>query len=310
MKKLNLKLNIKNWNFKEFIAKIKEKPSKFIYSAFIVIFAAIFLCSTGFLVVYYINSNKQAQQNDHLASIVEQAQKEMGADNTIINPDGSLNIDPENPLLNNKNIYAEVTHPTTGETMAILKEYATVFLMNSDMVGWIKIPGTQVNYPIMQTPNEPEFYLKKDFYKEYARHGSIFAHGSANFQSLSTNITLYGHNMADGAMFAGLHAYEDPVFYEEHPYILFDTLTSHNIYKIIAVFYTTDIPLKGFMYHTYVDGDEEDFEYFISECKERSMYEISDTAVWGDRLLTLSTCDHDVVDAHGRFVVVAKKVSL
>ena len=128
MKKLNLKLNIKNWNFKEFIAKIKEKPSKFIYSAFIVIFAAIFLCSTGFLVVYYINSNKQAQQNDHLASIVEQAQKEMGADNTIINPDGSLNIDPENPLLNNKNIYAEVTHPATGEEMTLETPLPAYFL--------------------------------------------------------------------------------------------------------------------------------------------------------------------------------------
>lgn len=307
MKKLNIKVNIK-----ELIAKIKEKPSKFIYSALMVIFAAVFLYSTGFLVVYYINSNKQAKQNDKLANIVEQIQQEMNSGNSgnnIINSDGTLNVDPDNPLINNNNVYMEVTNPETGETLEVLREYSTVYLMNPDMVGWIKIPGTKVNYPVLQNANDGNFYLKRDFYKQSARHGSIFAHEMADFLAPSDNITLYGHNMADDTMFAGLHAYEDPAFYNEHPYILFDTLTSHQIYKIIAVFYTTDLP-TSFPYHDFVNGDEYSFDQFIAECKALSMYDTGDTAVYGNKLLTLSTCDNNVADPHGRFVVVAKKVSL
>ncbi len=306
MKKRNIKLNIKEW-----IAKIKEKPSKFIYTSLMVIFAAVFLYSTGFLVVYYINSNKQAQQNDKLANIVEQMQQEMNTGGSnIVNPDGSLNVDPENPLINNNNIYVEVTNPETGEILDVLREYSTVYLMNPDLAGWIKIPGTKVNYPVLQNMDNINYYLKRDFYKQSARHGSIYANEMADLRAPSDNITLYGHNMADGSMFAGLHAYEDPEFYKEHPYILFDTLTTHQIYKIIAVFYTTDDPTTGFSYHEFIDGDEYDFIQFVDECKRLSLYDTGETAVYGNKLLTLSTCDHDVLDSHGRFVVVAKKTSL
>lgn len=314
MKKLNLKLNIKKYTndfsayIKNLVAKIKQKPSKFIFSALMVVFSAIFLCSTGFLVVYYIQSSKQAKQNDNLAGIVEQVQNEM--DNNIFNPDGTLNIDSENPLVNNNNVYVEVTDPKTGKVKDVLREYSTVYLMNPDLVGWIKIPGTKVNYPVLQNTDEATYYLKRDFYKQSARHGSIFAHEMADFKTPSDNITLYGHNMADGSMFAGLHAYEDPNFYTEHPYILFDTLTTHQIYKIIAVFYTTDLPITGFAYHTFIDGDEDEFNWFVEDCKALSLYDTGETAVPGNKLLTLSTCDHDIADEHGRFVVVAKKVSL
>ncbi len=308
MKKLHLKFDIKN-----FIAKVKQKPSKFIYSTLMILFAIVFLFCTGFLVFYYIGSNKQAKQNDELASIVEQVQKEMGTDsniNNIINSDGTLNVDPENPLLNNDNVLVEVTNPETGEILDVLREYSTVYLMNPHMVGWIKIPGTKVNYPVLQNMDEESYYLKRDFYRQNARHGSIYADEMADFKAPSDNITLYGHNMADGTMFAGLHAYEDPEFYKEHPYILFDTLTTHQIYKIIAVFYTTDLPITGFSYHTFVDGDSQEFAGFIEDCKALSLYDTGETAVYGNKLLTLSTCDHDVTDSHGRFVVVAKKVSL
>lgn len=308
---------MKKLNIKELIARIKEKPSKFIYSALMVIFAAVFLYSTGFLVVYYIGSNKQAQQNDELASIVEQVQQEMNAGNNSSsntggnsnNTDSNVTFDPNNPLLN-EDVLMEVTNPVTGDLTDVLREYSTIFLMNPDMVGWIKIPGSKVNYPVMQTPKDGSYYLKRDFYKQPARHGSIFAHKLADVSAPSDNVTLYGHNMADGSMFAGLHQYEEPQFYDEHPYIFFDSLTEHRIYKIIAVFYTTDLPDTGFAYHDYIEGDEDDFNRFIARCQELALYNTGDTATYGDKLLTLSTCDHDITDPHGRFVVVAKKVSL
>lgn len=310
---------MKKWNIQKLIAglknlpeKIKKNPKKFIYTSLMVFFVAVFLFCTGFLVVYYINSNKQAKQNDKLADIVDQVQQEMNNNgtNNIINSDGTLNVDPENPLLNNNNVYMEVVNPKNGEYQNVLREYSTVFLMNPDMVGWIKIPGTKVNYPVLQNMDEINYYLKRDFYGQSARHGSIYAHEMADFNAPSDNITLYGHNMADGTMFAGLHAYEDPEFYKEHPYILFDTLTSHQIYKIVAVFYTTDDPIKGFPYHEFTDGDEHEFNLFVEECKSLSMYDTGVNPVYGNKLLTLSTCDHDIFDDHGRFVVVAMKISL
>ena len=298
--------------FQKLIEKIKRNPRKSICSALMVVFAAVFIYCAVFLIIYYTESHEQTQQNDELANMVEQLQQEVLKESggvTIVNPDGTLNIDPEeNPLINNSNVYVDITNDN-GEMLTILKEYSTVYKMNNDMVGWIKIPGTKVNYPVLQNMDVQDYYLKRDFYEQDARHGSIYAYEMADFHAPSQNITLFGHNMGDGSMFAGLHAYADEEFYKAHPYILFDTLTSHQIYKIIAVF-ELDLRKEPFDYHEFTDGDEYDFGQYVSECKRLSMYDTGDTAVFGNELLTLSTCDHDVIDDNIRFVVVAKKVSL
>ena len=203
----------------------------------------------------------------------------------------------------------EITDPKTGDLIDVLREYSSVYLMNPDMVGWIKIPGTQLNYPVLRNSEDPNYYLKRDFYGQYARHGSVFAHALADLAAPSDNITLFGHNMGDGSMFAALHEYEKPEFYQEHPYIFFDTLTSHQIYRVVAAFYTTDQDTT-FIYHDFIDGDEAHFMYYVDRCKELAMYDTGVTPVYGNKLLTLSTCDNDVIDPHGRFVVVAMRVSL
>ncbi len=293
--------------------KIAVFLKKHIFTILMVVFAAIFLFFAGLLVDYFINSNKQKKQHNELASIVEQIQQQQ----QNYNPNGDFTGDPNasvsdklnNPLVNNNNPYVEVPHPVTGELIDVLREYSTVYLMNTDLVGWIKIGGTKINYPVLQSPDHVNYYLKRDFYKEDSRHGSIFAHEMANFSNLSDNITLYGHNMGDGSMFADLHNYRDPDYYDSHAYITFDTLTNHNTYKIFAVFDTTDLLDSGFAYHDFVDGDEEEFNAFVTSCKELSLYDTGETPVYGNKLLTLSTCDNDVIDPHGRFVVVARKVS-
>jgi len=299
--------------FQNLISKIKRNPIKAICTALMVVFAIVFICCTVFLISYYTDSHTQSKQNGELVDIVEQMKEEVFKVNggvAIVNPDGSLNIDPvENPLVNGSNVYVEVVNDD-GEILQVLKEYAAIYKMNNDMVGWIQIPGTKVNYPVLQNMDVKNYYLKRDFYEQEARHGSIYAYEWADFNAPSQNITLFGHNMGDGSMFAGLHAYEKEEFYKDHPYIIFDTISSHQIYKVISVFYTTTDPTNGFDYHDFTDGDEHEFSLFVEECKKLSMYDTGDTAVFGNELLTLSTCDDDVADDTVRFVVVAKKVSL
>ncbi len=272
---------------------------KYIYTALMILFAAIFLVCAGVLTNYFIKSQQQKKLSNNLADIKQQAQQQLSADGNEEEQEADNTVSP----------YVEITHPTTGKTMTLLREYAPLFNMNPDLVGWIKIDGTNVDYPVLQTPDYVNYYLKRDFYKEYSRHGSIYANEMADLNLPSDNVTLYGHNMNDGSMFAGLHAYNDKDFYQKHPFIQFDTLTEHHTYQIISVFYTTDYLDTGFAYHLFVDGTEDQFDEFVATCHDLSLYNTGETAVYGDKLLTLSTCDSDYADDHGRFVVVAKQIS-
>lgn len=283
---------------------------KYIYPALIIAFALVFLVSAGLLADYFIKSKKQQDQYDELSSLVQQGQQQSpitptgGGDasgSTEPSSDGLVDPPVELPT------HVTVTNPDTGKTMEILREYAVIYQKNSDLVGWIKIDGTRVDYPVMQSPEWVNFYLTRDFYKNNSRHGAIYANESANINTPSDNVTLYGHKMADGSMFATLHSYSDIEFYKKYPYITFDTLTEHHTYQIMSVFLTTATLGEGFTYHTFVDGDEQSFAEYVRQCKELSFYETNVDAAYGDKLLTLSTCDHTI--ENGRYVVVAKRIS-
>ena len=285
---------------------------KYIYPALIVAFALVFLVSAVLLADYFIKSKKQQDQYDELSNLVQQGQQQQpsstdptdGGNASDATQPGSDDPDstPAQPVT-----HVTVTNPNTGKPMKILREYAIIYQKNSDLVGWIKIDGTRVNYPVMQTPEWVNFYLTRDFYKKNSRHGAIYANESANINTPSDNVTLYGHRMADGSMFASLHNYSDIEFYKKYPYITFDTLTEHHTYQIMSVFRTTATLGEGFTYHTFVDGDEQSFAEYVRQCKELSFYETSVEATYGDKLLTLSTCDHSI--ENGRYVVVAKRIS-
>ena len=278
---------------------------KYLYTTLIVLFAAIFLVSGAFLLDYFIKSRQQKSQYDELANIVQQGQQnqqqvQKPADDNNTS-DNQQEVVPAGPT------YVEVTHPVTGKKMEILSEYAPIFEKNSDTVGWIRIVGTKVDYPVMQTPEWVNFYLTRNFYKEESKHGAIYANEIARLNTPSDNVTLYGHSMADGSMFASLHNYKSKKFYEEHSIINFDTLTEHHTYEIFSVFVTTATLGEGFTYHTFVNGNEKDFKEFVDQCKALSLYDTGVEVLPDDKLVTLSTCDHEI--ENGRLVVVAKRIS-
>ena len=191
-----------------------------------------------------------------------------------------------------------------------IPEYQELYLQNNDMVGWIKVEDTKINYPVMQSKDNPNFYLKHGFDKAYTDYGCPYVQENCDMELPSDNIIIYGHHMNDGSMFAGLMKFKDKNFWEKHKTISFDTLTDRQTYEVIAVFKTvvyTNSP-DSFKYYQFVNAETaEDFTAYVEKCKELSLYDTGVTAEYGDKLLTLSTCEYS--RTNGRLVVVAKLIN-
>ncbi len=257
----------------------------------IAVFAIIFCVSGYCLLSYQQESTKNAQLYDDLAQKVEQLRQTLPVEETVETdvPDDPSTDEPVS------------TEPT------ILPEYAPIYELNNDLVGWIQIEGTTINYPVLQTPEQKDYYIDHNFEGKYSKYGAIYAQETCDVFAPSDNVVLYGHRMNDGSMFADLLKYKDKSFYENHKYITFDTLYSRQTYEIIAVFQIKSVQSNTFQYHQFVDFEyESQFNTFMTRVDVLEKYDTGTTAYFGDQLLTLSTCEKSY--ANGRFVVLAKKI--
>lgn len=186
-------------------------------------------------------------------------------------------------------------------------KYADLYAQNNDFIGWIKIDDTVIDYPVMQSKDSPNFYLDHNFNKEYSRFGVPYMQENSNLQS--DNIVIYGHNMKNKSMFNELTKYKDKDFYNAHRYIQFDTLSEQRKYEVICAFKTVAYTSNGFQYYSFVNANtEEDFSAYIEKCQAFSFYDTGVNAEYGDKLITLSTCEYS--QNNGRFVVVAKLIEV
>lgn len=199
---------------------------------------------------------------------------------------------------------AGVLPETDDPVVLALREMAEA---QPDMVGWLTIDGTVIDYPVMRSPEEAERYLHKDFEGRYSRAGTPFMLPISDPSVPNENIIIYAHHMKDGSMFGSLPIYETKEGYDAQPYIQFNTLYGQGLYKIIAVFRTSIGAENEFPYYHYewLD-DEETFDRYMRGVAANRLYDTGDTAVYGDQLLSLSTCDYH--EPNGRLVVVAKRV--
>lgn len=198
---------------------------------------------------------------------------------------------------------------TSNEPREVLEEFKILLNKNQKLIGWLKIDDTNIDYPVMQTTDN-EYYLDHNLNQEYDKNGSIFMDKDCDVLEPSTNYILYGHHMKSGQMFGGLDQYSSEKYYEEHPYIQFDTIYEKGIYQVMYVF-RSHVYSEGeiaFKYYQFIDvNSEQEFDSYMQEMAEMSYYDTGVTAEYGDQLLTLSTCDYQERD--GRFVVVAKKIA-
>ena len=271
---------------------MKKLPmKKILFIAVVVALLAAFGISAFMVGDYLVEGKKQENRYDELSSIAANAQTEATeAAQTETAETGET---------------AETTEPTEP---GILPGYKEIYEMNNHVVGWIKMEGTKMDYPVMQTPDDPNFYLYRDFDKKNSKRGSIYAREVCDINEPSDNITIFGHNMADGSMFACLSNYTSKYAWDNNSLIFFDTLTEYHTYKIFAVFKTSANVGQGFSYHQFVDAENEaQFNEFVSTCKKLSFYDTGITPVYGDKLICLSTCEYTL--DNGRLVVAAVRIT-
>lgn len=255
------------------------------------VFAAVFLFSGAMLWQDYQDQRESAAVFDSVAELIQ--------------VETLPTVAPEMETTGSDNA-AEPTEPVPVEVSAYEK-YAAVYEQNNDFVGWLCIEGTNINYPVMQTPEEPNYYLKRAFDRSYSDYGVPYVQENCAL-GISDNIVIYGHNMSNGSMFADLCRYEKKSFWQEHPIIHFDTLSGYGKYEIVAVFKTVTYSQEGFKYYHFVNAESAaDFDAFLAQCRELKLYDTGVDAEYGDQLITLSTCEYS--RKNGRMVVVAKLIA-
>ena len=211
----------------------------------------------------------------------------------------------ENPDLNTTNVDTEI-EKSEGES-SNKYNLENIAKINSDVVGWIKIENTNIDYPVMQNG---DYYLHRNIYKNYSSHGTPYLAEYCNIQ-YSDNLIIYGHHMNDNSMFAQLDNYKKHSFYENHKYIKFYSYyngkTIEKTYEVAIAFKTVVYSDKGFKYYNYTNfSDVQELNDFIENCRKLEFYNTGIDINYGDKLITLSTCEYS--QKNGRIVVVAKQI--
>ena len=188
--------------------------------------------------------------------------------------------------------------------------FASLWLINPDIVGFLKIENTRIDYPVVQAADN-QYYLRRAFDGSYSNQGVPFLDYRADVERPSDNLVIYGHNMRNGQAFADLLSYRDLDFYKQHPVINFNTVHRENKYAVFAVFITNAADSAAgqddvFNYHDMViAASDEDFLEYANQLKARSVIDTGIQIDPGDELLTLSTCSDEYFTG-ARFVVAAR----
>ena len=253
----------------------------------IVVFASIVAAASfAYFGIYYFNSARTSMSYDQLAEL-------KGSDALVSNQE-------KNPFS---------IHKEAIVLPDVLDEYKTLYEKNKKLIGWLKIDDTNIDYPVMQTTDN-EYFLTHNINQQKDRNGALFLDKDCDVLAPSTNLIVYGHHMRSGNMFGTLDKYSSEEYYKEHPVIQFDSIYEKGTYEVMYVFRSRIYNEEDvvFKYYQFIDAmSQQEFDSNMQEMAAMSLYDTGVTASYGDRLLTLSTCDYYVDD--GRFVVVAKRIN-
>ena len=194
-----------------------------------------------------------------------------------------------------------------GTVNPLLEGFSKIQALNQDCVAWLKVPGTKINYPVMHTPDEPEYYLRRSFNKNYVVSGTPFVGEGGHINA--DCFIIYGHNMQDQTMFSTLENYQEESFYRKSPNISMITAQEVRKYEIFAVvtseISTTDeSELEYYLYSG--DLSKQKFDELVKWLKVNSLYDTKISPKFGEQILILSTCSYH--DNNGRLIVVARRI--
>ncbi len=188
----------------------------------------------------------------------------------------------------------------------ILPQYREIYAVNNDLVGWICLPRTEIDYPVLQNEDN-DYYLRRDFYGEDNNNGQLILDSKCDPWTPSYNLVISGHNMKNKTMFGTLAFFESKGYWRLNKVFTFDTLISEGTYVVFAAFYSADYDEneEGFRYNADIRY-ELDAELWLAEIDKYKLYDTGIDVEFGDEFLTLTTCTYQ--RENGRFVVVARKV--
>lgn len=187
----------------------------------------------------------------------------------------------------------------------IQNKYLELFKENNDFVGWIKIKDTKINYPVMKTRKQFDYYLMRNFKKQYSIYGTPFIGENCTTKISAFNTVIYGHHMNNGTMFSDLMKYKDKTFYDNHKYVRFNTLQVNRKYKIVYAFVSEVNKKSSFEYYNVSNWrNKKRKNRYIKELEKIKLYETGEKITLKDKLLTLSTCEN--TNKNSRMVIVCK----
>ena len=255
---------------------MKQRKIRFLI-LFVLLSAA--LAAAGFQIVSELNSQQKEKDDfNTLAELVKPAPDEPSPP-----APGSNEPEPEE---------------TAAPVEPAVRDLTALFEQNGECIGWICIPGTQIDYPVMHTPRQPQKYLRLNFYGESSQSGVPFLDHRCSLDG--TNLILYGHNMKNGTMFFNLRSYTDADFCAEHAEIEFQTADGTKIYEVFAVLITSNTDA----WYAFITAEsEEDYADHISDAITRASCKSVTAPERGSQLLTLSTCYGS--SKSGRLLVLA-----
>ena len=278
--------------------KTKAKRKRISIIIYLLLTALIIL--SLIYIINFFSLKQEAKEQSKLLNAIHIYEKEV-AKNTLEDEERVIEENEETVIGKNTEEQKKET-----ERMLQVKQLQG---QNTDIVGWLEIENTNINYPVLQGADN-NYYMTHNYKNEKSKNGSIFLEANYNWNIPSNNLLIYGHNLGNGMMFQELLKYEKKSFYQEHPVIRFTTAEEDTEYEIISVF-KSRVYYKSeknvFRYYYFINNEsEEEYNEFVKNAKNASLYPIDATASYGDQLITLSTCSYYVED--GRFAVVGRKI--
>ncbi|MDD6807166.1 MAG: class B sortase [Oscillospiraceae bacterium] len=277
--------------FKRILAAIfpmKGDPVKEIIRKIVVIVAAlVFIICMIRLLVIFIGTRSNASDTSELSGIMSSSETSETDWSSIYNK------------------YPDVQFPS-----GMQPKFADLYVINNDLVGWIRIPGLDIDHPVVQTTDD-SYYLKHNFKKEKSDYGTVFLSSGNSIDYLDLNTVIYGHSMRrDTQMFTPLKEYKSIEGFKKSPIIEFNTIYGDYKFKVFSVFITNGSTAgdNGYVFnYTFSNlASIESFAGFVAEIKQRSLYDTGVDIQPDDRLITLSTCTYEFSNA--RLVVIGRMV--
>lgn len=192
-------------------------------------------------------------------------------------------------------------------TDTVYTEYVSLYEENNDFVGWLHIDNTNIDYPVMCTPEDPEYYLHRAFDRSDSQGGTPFISKDSTIDS--DFYIIYGHNMKNDTMFGTLDYYTKKSFWEANPRFSFTTVTEQREYEVFAALKTRVLRKNetGYRYYFQVgDLTEDAFDVLIDWFRQNALYDTGIIPTYGEQIVVLSTCSYH--EENGRFIIVARRV--